>query len=200
MSFQRQGFQSDDQGASAAHGGPRPSVQAAQAGRELRHPCQGRPGARLRHPHVWELLATGRAEAAPALSGDRAVGAGRRDSTTTRGESLVTIWQLLFSYDGRISRGQFWLGYALILVLFIVILAVSIWTVTLDLIGSGLLWIPGVVSGVVLGIWCQYAVCAKRLHDLNRTGWFGATQLDTLCRRDCSADLVWSVPWVAGRQ
>lgn len=66
--------------------------------------------------------------------------------------------QLFFSFEGRIRRSHFWIG----------------WLVCL---GAGVVagWLPviGAVISLAL-IWPNLAITVKRLHDMGHTGWLAA--------------------------
>ena len=69
----------------------------------------------------------------------------------------MELKSLLLTPRGRIGRGAFWIGFAIVMVLSLV-----------------LNMIPGVVGhllGFVL-LWPQVCVHAKRLHDMGRTAWW----------------------------
>ncbi len=76
----------------------------------------------------------------------------------------------LFSFDGRINRLTWW-GYQLLLLL---VLGVALGP--LLLIGnSGILiavTIAWMIILLVVAGWSGYAVGAKRLHDMGRSGWW----------------------------
>ncbi len=65
---------------------------------------------------------------------------------------------LLFSFEGRIRRQHFWIGW-------------------LILLGAGVVagWIP-VLGGLIglLLIWPNLAIAVKRLHDMGQSGWLVA--------------------------
>ncbi len=64
---------------------------------------------------------------------------------------------LLLTPRGRIGRGPFWIGFAIVMVVSLV-----------------LNMIPGVVGhllGIIL-LWPQVCIHAKRLHDMGRTAWW----------------------------
>ena len=75
---------------------------------------------------------------------------------------------LLFSFDGRINRGKFWLAQFIGIVFWIVVFFMA-WIVAspsnraipaaLVLIDN----IPAVIAAIAVGI--------KRLHDRNKSGW-----------------------------
>ncbi len=75
-------------------------------------------------------------------------------------------WQhLLFSFDGRINRGKFWLGaiglYAVPWILWLIAFA----------IGSSVLYtLVGILT--LLVIWPALAISVKRWHDRDKSGWW----------------------------
>ncbi len=72
-------------------------------------------------------------------------------------DARVELQSLLLTPQGRIGRAAFWIGFALVMVL----------SLLLNLI-------PGVVGhllGFVL-LWPQVCIHAKRLHDMGRTAWW----------------------------
>ena len=96
--------------------------------------------------------------------------------------------ELLFSFDGRIGRGQFWLGYlAAILLTVLVMVIVSImvpWeqvvitgpdgqVTTIDYANEAMLpvWIG---YGLLLFVttWISIAISVKRFHDRGKSGWW----------------------------
>ena len=76
---------------------------------------------------------------------------------------------LLTSYDGRINRGKFWAGVA-------VLFAAGILAQLLDnLLGitfgdSGLGPIYAIVG--LISLYCAFAIYAKRWHDRDKSGWW----------------------------
>ena len=67
-------------------------------------------------------------------------------------------WQhLLLSFEGRIRRSHFWVGW-------LILLGVSV----------VLSWIPIVNLLGILLIWPNLAITVKRLHDMGHTGWLAA--------------------------
>jgi uncharacterized membrane protein YhaH (DUF805 family) len=71
---------------------------------------------------------------------------------------------LLFSINGRISRGPFWLVY---LILFPATLALILFIEALSNNNPVLILIA-----FVLYSWIAICITVKRLHDLDATGWF----------------------------
>ncbi|WP_205678473.1 DUF805 domain-containing protein [Brevundimonas vesicularis] len=67
-------------------------------------------------------------------------------------------WQKLFlSFEGRVRRSHFWIGWLILLGVNVVIS-----------------WIPIInLFGIVL-IWPNLAISVKRLHDMGKTGWLMA--------------------------
>ena len=62
---------------------------------------------------------------------------------------------LFFSADGRIGRGEFWIGW-------LVLLGVGVVTGWIPLVGT-LVWL--------VAIYCTVCIYAKRLHDMGKSGW-----------------------------
>ena len=72
---------------------------------------------------------------------------------------------LLFSFEGRINRGKFWLG--------IVILWAVVWVLALIAAATSstvLWWLFSLLS--ILLIWPSLALSIKRWHDRNKSGWW----------------------------
>ena len=70
---------------------------------------------------------------------------------------------LLFSYDGRINRGKFWLA-VLAYVIISIVLGLLLIIPVLGWIVAGIGYVAMIVSGVFVGI--------KRLHDRAKPGWW----------------------------
>jgi len=85
------------------------------------------------------------------------------DSRDTRKMDLMA---LLFSFRGRVNRGDFWYATLLVLSVFIVL------SIGLSAAFGGA--IPGVLSVAlyVLLYWSLAALSLKRYHDLGRSGWW----------------------------
>lgn len=83
-------------------------------------------------------------------------------------------WQMfLFSTDGRINRGKYWLAAALYVVVTFVAVLLGLFIVTgtgsdaaavVLYVGGGLLFLSVYFSGITVAI--------KRLHDRDKTGWW----------------------------
>jgi uncharacterized membrane protein YhaH (DUF805 family) len=86
---------------------------------------------------------------------------------------------LLFSFNGRINRGKYWLAVLIYMVVWIAfIAAILMWIggTNIDnlfsLAGAALLiWLLGIVI-FIAGIWSGLAVGVKRLHDRDKSGWW----------------------------
>jgi uncharacterized membrane protein YhaH (DUF805 family) len=70
---------------------------------------------------------------------------------------------LLFSYQGRINRGKFWLA-VLAYVIISIVLGILLIVPILGWILAGVGYIGMIVSGIFVGI--------KRLHDRDKPGWW----------------------------
>ena len=86
---------------------------------------------------------------------------------------------LLFSFQGRINRGKYWLAALIYMVVWIVFIAfIFMWIGKLDfanlfsVAGAGLLiWLIGFIL-FIAGTWSGLAVGIKRLHDRDKSGWW----------------------------
>jgi uncharacterized membrane protein YhaH (DUF805 family) len=81
---------------------------------------------------------------------------------------MMNMLALLFSFGGRIGRGQYWLGYFVQIAL-----AALSWMCLLT--GQRnenilLLGVPIILAPIVL--WMALAVMAKRYHDRNKSAWW----------------------------
>ena len=95
--------------------------------------------------------------------------------------------QLLFSFKGRIQRLYFWITSLVVAVV------AGMASSTLELVakstGSGIInpdtdafeptgpYAVGLFVIAIANMWINFAVCVKRLHDRDRTGWWLAVQL-----------------------
>jgi uncharacterized membrane protein YhaH (DUF805 family) len=86
---------------------------------------------------------------------------------------------LLFSFNGRINRGKYWLAVLIYLAVWTTFIAGSlVWLGGLNfdnllsLAGAGLMiWLIGFIL-FVAGTWSSLAVGVKRLHDRDKSGWW----------------------------
>ncbi len=69
-------------------------------------------------------------------------------------------WAVLFSFSGRINRVKYWLGVLLFYLL--IFAALFIYAVGND----------GVLVLLLPAFWIHSAIAVKRVHDLNRSGWW----------------------------
>ena len=78
------------------------------------------------------------------------------------------IRYMLFSFNGRIGRREYWIGYGASL------LIGAVWIGTgIGLLGilDGRIGVACFVIGMVLLFWTYCALHIKRAHDLGRPGW-----------------------------
>ncbi|MBL8579408.1 MAG: DUF805 domain-containing protein [Mesorhizobium sp.] len=88
----------------------------------------------------------------------------------------------LFGFSGRIGRGMWWLGQLVpILVWVAVIFSFGAVVQVFDpssthepgeLSSGGLTLLLAILIGCVTVTWINIAVCVKRYHDLNKSGWW----------------------------
>ena len=76
-------------------------------------------------------------------------------------------WTLLFSFSGRINRAKYWLCLLIFYLSIFVAMYLSMNVFERD--NVAIIALPGV--------WIHYAAAIKRMHDLNKSGW-------------------WTVPWL----
>jgi uncharacterized membrane protein YhaH (DUF805 family) len=86
---------------------------------------------------------------------------------------------LLFSFNGRINRGKYWLAVLIYMAVWTTFIAGSlVWLGGLNfdnllsLAGAGLMiWLIGFIL-LIAGTWSGLAVGVKRLHDRDKSGWW----------------------------
>ena len=82
----------------------------------------------------------------------------------------MPIQSVLLSYNGRITRSDFWIKGVLVL------LALSIVVGIVAAILSAVAAIVGIIVYLVfvpVAIWIDFAIIAKRFHDRGKSGWWG---------------------------
>lgn len=83
----------------------------------------------------------------------------------------MTAMQYLFSFDGRIGRGTYWLsliGGTIGMFVAILIPAFIVGVVTQSEAAINLL----VLVAYIPALWMNYAILAKRWHDRGKSGWW----------------------------
>jgi uncharacterized membrane protein YhaH (DUF805 family) len=89
----------------------------------------------------------------------------------------MTVKQMLFSFEGRITRLQFWMySFGLAIVFYILLFILTqVMSVTAEQYVNGA--VPGTFFAI-LGLlyipflWAHLAINAKRCHDRDRSAWF----------------------------
>lgn len=82
----------------------------------------------------------------------------------------MSLWQLLFSFQGRIGRAKYWLATLLSGAAFSALQLAITKGFSLGPSGSA----PGATIAIILALFSLYiyaAIGAKRLHDRNKPGW-----------------------------
>jgi len=82
----------------------------------------------------------------------------------------MTVAQALFSFEGRMSRRDYWLKGVLVL------LPIAIFTAILYQVNDNRALVLAMIIDIVTA-WPALALVVKRLHDHNRSGWVLATLL-----------------------
>jgi uncharacterized membrane protein YhaH (DUF805 family) len=72
---------------------------------------------------------------------------------------------LLFSINGRISRGPFWLSYLILFAVSALVLFIATKTTKNQVLAILVLIL------LVLVVWIAICVTVKRLHDIDASGW-----------------------------
>lgn len=114
---------------------------------------------------------------APDKKGRRSVMRALITSKGTSGSSVSQLSYLYTTFEGRISRGQFWWGGSLMLAAQVTLSAAIARAVGLgwrDFVYSDrrAMWVYLVV--VAFFFWPSLALCIKRLHDRDLPGWWAA--------------------------
>jgi uncharacterized membrane protein YhaH (DUF805 family) len=78
----------------------------------------------------------------------------------------MNVLQLLFSFYGRINRAKYWTGWAIVYAVFG--LSMVAWSTLPE--NRELSFALGLV--MLTGVFSLLTICAKRLHDLDITGWW----------------------------
>jgi uncharacterized membrane protein YhaH (DUF805 family) len=82
----------------------------------------------------------------------------------------MTISQLLFSFQGRITRSTYWLKYILPVVVICIILNICSLILIKDGTNTGIITLFSLLMLAI--IYPSLAISAKRCHDRGRSGWF----------------------------
>ena len=91
------------------------------------------------------------------------------DVSVVSGKSMLSLKEILFSFEGRIPRKVFWL-YGVLGLIVVMLLAIGIIAGLAYVLGDwfGILAIP-LYIGV---IWVSLAIQVKRWHDRDKSGWW----------------------------
>src|SRR3954470_8545359 len=82
----------------------------------------------------------------------------------------MKLQKILFSFEGRIGRGTYWLA---ILALIVAVLVLTLTPFLLNSEEAAVLMLALTSQFIwLLSLWPILAVGAKRLHDRNRNGWW----------------------------
>jgi uncharacterized membrane protein YhaH (DUF805 family) len=82
----------------------------------------------------------------------------------------MKLQKIVFSFEGRIGRGTYWLA---ILALMVAVLVVTVAPFLLDSEAAAVLMLALTSQFIwLLSLWPMLAVGAKRLHDRNKNGWW----------------------------
>jgi uncharacterized membrane protein YhaH (DUF805 family) len=94
-------------------------------------------------------------------------------------EAAMDWTALLFSFNGRINRGKYWLAVLFYFAIWVVFTIVAIsWLGGFDVdrmfsfVGAGLLLWVIAIAIVLVSAWSGFATGIKRLHDRGKSGWW----------------------------
>lgn len=78
----------------------------------------------------------------------------------------MNLFQLLFSFSGRINRAKYWLALVIYVAAMLIIagIVISAGMAMMFFIVAIIVYIPAVISCIAVGI--------KRLHDRDKSGWW----------------------------
>jgi len=76
----------------------------------------------------------------------------------------MDITNLLFTFQGRVNRGKFWLTVLIYFIAMLVAVALGLLVPVIGLILAIVIYVVIAVSGIFVGI--------KRLHDRDKSGWW----------------------------
>lgn len=71
----------------------------------------------------------------------------------------------LFSFDGRMSRGDFWSTYIALIIVLVIVFSV------LFAISEALAGVVAFIAFIPV-VWLSFALSIRRLHDINYSGWW----------------------------
>ena len=80
----------------------------------------------------------------------------------------MSIWSVLFSYKGRISRSTYWCAVAMWALVFFICIAVVFFSIES---GSLIVTVPFALLFLLL-IYVGYPIRVKRWHDRDKSGWW----------------------------
>lgn len=91
-------------------------------------------------------------------------------ATSGGGDGTLTLGELFFSFQGRVTRSTYWLKYYLpYIAIYVLLIGLDVVAGSADT-NAGI----GIFSGIfaLAAIWPSLAISVKRCHDRNRSGWF----------------------------
>ena len=80
----------------------------------------------------------------------------------------MNILSLLFSFSGRIGRGQYWMGYFVQ----VAIAGLSWMCLLTGLQNENILLLLVPIIVLPFGLWMAFAIMAKRYHDRDKSAWW----------------------------
>lgn len=93
------------------------------------------------------------------------------DTDRTRLADRNWFFWLFFQFDGRISRVAYLLaGLFLFDIQFLILFQVM---KAPPESAAAANWAFAFILVLLVSLWCQFAHCAKRLHDIGKSGWYG---------------------------
>jgi serine/threonine-protein kinase len=141
---------------------------------------QRNPGVDSRTEAVVQCALAKDREKRFAGCGDMALALAGQQAVESDEPTQLRLAQLLFSFEGRLTRLQYFKASVAVAVYFL-----SIWFAATSLRLDDVTAISIAIL-ILLGVWVTLAIAAKRLHDRNRSAWWLLTSV-----------LILPLPWLA---
>lgn len=79
----------------------------------------------------------------------------------------MSVLRLLFSFYGRINRAKYWLGFGIVYAIFALVMTAYFTVLPQEDLYTGII---GTI--MIAGVFSLFTIAAKRLHNLDQSGWW----------------------------